>query len=105
MSYVDMYRARITVKCGKRSSDLSEWFQFSRILHKKMDWYVSFGEDREQAEALLALAKDVTETEGGERDRNIARLVWQAVKMASTDADLEKDVGDLMNEFTESFRD
>ena len=75
-----------------------------KIAKKARKGGVSFGEDREQAEALLALAKDVTETEGGERDRNIARLVWQAVKMASPDADLEKDVGDLLNEFTESFR-
>ncbi|MBE6724019.1 MAG: MazG family protein [Ruminococcaceae bacterium] len=76
-----------------------------KIAKKARKGGVSFGEDMEQAEALLALAKDVTETEGGERDRNIARLVWQAVKMASPDADLEKDVGDLLNEFTESFRD
>ena len=75
-----------------------------KIAKKARKGGADFGSEEEQAAALLSLAEEAARTEGGERDRTIARLIWQAVRMASPDADLEKDVGDLLNGYVDSFR-
>ena len=76
-----------------------------KIAKKARKGGVDFGSDEEQSEALVSLAQEAAASEGAERDRTIARLIWQAVKMASPDADPEKDVGDLLNAFADSFAD
>ena len=53
MSYVDMYRARITVKCGKRSSDLSEWFQY------KSEFRLRQAENNSRKTSTAALRKSI----------------------------------------------
>lgn len=75
-----------------------------KIAKKARKGGVDFGTEEEMGAELADLARKAAETKGQERDRNIARLIWQAVKMASPDADPEKDVGDLLNAFTEEFR-
>ena len=75
-----------------------------KIAKKARKGGADFGTDEEQSAALVSLAEEIGRTGGEERDRLIARLIWQAVRMASPEADTEKDVGDLLNAFTESFR-
>ena len=75
-----------------------------KIAKKAKKGGAEFGTDEEQSAALVSLAEEIGRTGGEERDLLIARLIWQAVRMASPEADTEKDVGDLLNAFTESFR-
>ena len=75
-----------------------------KIAKKAKKGGADFGTDEEQSAALVSLAEEIGRTGGEERDLLIARLIWQAVRMASPEADTEKDVGDLLNAFTESFR-
>ena len=75
-----------------------------KIAKKAKKSGADFGTDEEQSGALVSLAEEIGRTGGEERDRLIAKLIWQAVRMASPEADTEKDVGDLLNGFTESFR-
>lgn len=75
-----------------------------KIAKKAKKGGAEFGTDEEQSAALVSLAEEIGRTGGEERDRLIAKLIWQAVRMASPEADTEKDVGDLLNAFTESFR-
>jgi len=75
-----------------------------KIAKKARKGGADFGTDEEQSAALGSLAEEIGRTGGEERDRLIAQLIWQAVRMASPEADTEKDVGDLLNGFTESFR-
>ena len=75
-----------------------------KIAKKAKKGGAEFGTDEEQSAVLVSLAEEIGRTGGEERDRLIARLIWQAVRMASPEADTEKDVGDLLNAFTESFR-
>lgn len=75
-----------------------------KIAKKAKKGGAEFGTDEEQSAALVSLAEEIGRTGGEERDRLIAQLIWQAVRMASPEADTEKDVGDLLNGFTESFR-
>ena len=75
-----------------------------KIAKKARKGGADFGTDEEQSGALVSLAEEIGRTGGEERDLLIAKLIWQAVRMASPEADTEKDVGDLLNAFTESFR-
>ena len=75
-----------------------------KIAKKARKGGADFGTDEEQSAALVSLAEEIGRTGGEERDLLIAKLIWQAVRMASPEADTEKDVGDLLNAFTESFR-
>ncbi len=76
-----------------------------KIAKKARKGGADFGTEAEQAASLMSLARDVADSSGEERDRRIAAMIWQAVRMASPDADVEKDVGDILDGYVASFRE
>ena len=74
-----------------------------KIAKKAEKGGAGFGPESDRKEGLLALAQKIAEADGEERRGLLTELIWQAVILAGPDADLEKDLGDLLDRFIESF--
>ena len=62
-----MFTPQQVAEFTPHSFDLSEWFQFSRILHKKMDWYNSNNIDIKGSERIEEILNDVGYCKGSFR--------------------------------------
>lgn len=64
-----------------------------------------FGAEEEIAAKIASLAQSVTEASEEERRKILTEIIWNSVILAGNDADVEKNLGDRVDEFIENYKE
>lgn len=70
---------------------------------RKADY--NFGTDDELTAKIVSLAQSVGTANEEDRQKMLTEIIWNAVILAGNDADVEKNLGDRVDEFIENYKE